>query len=830
MLMFVSAYREILMSLLFATVFILLCSGIFQAQTSSLTGKVKDKKTSAALSNASVALYALKDSSLVSGDITKGDGSFRFRNVQKGEYYITITLISYQPQIVSSIDYSGTEQNLTDVALQQQDNSLQGVTVTGRQQAIRQSIDKQTYQASLFLNAKGATALDVLKNLPSISMNADGAITLRGTEGIQVMINGKQVRGNINDILTQVPANSIENIELITAPSARWDADGKAGVINIITKKETTNGLFVTLNAQGGLPTIHPYNNHVLPQRFGSDLTLSYNKNKWSFSGAFSYLRNDASGYREGDAYTILKDTITRFPSNGERSFKRKNYSARTTISFTPNKNNSFSTGLYAGNKFQARTADLLYNNSKALVGDNSLIRSFTYFNSNVQTKEANLYVGNADYTHTFLNKSSITASFLYEYDDLFGNTKNLNQSYPQTSDSLQYTYNTNTNPLHGYKALLYYNYAIGKLKLESGYQYRQDKQQGDFIYATNILHTKEFAIDSAFTSGVTTINRIHALYTQLSGSAQKWQYTAGLRYEYAKRLLSFSNDVMAGNTLKLLNLFPSASVLYSLSKQAKLKAAFSRRIQRTTNFELNPFPEREHSETLEQGDANLRPTFTSLAELGISNDFTNGSLFFTLYYQHSKDPVQRLNNLYNDTILNRIYTNAGTANQWGAEAGVTAKPAKWLQLYAGGNVYDYRISGLLFNNSVNFKNGGWVYSFNANAGFSFSTSLLTQLSVNYMSRQFTALGYNSSFFTPSFSLKKTFGDGRWNATFQWQNIDLGSHLSNRQRITTSGSNFYTTTNYIVEPDVFLLNIGFALRQNNKKIKLPASEFGEKEF
>ena len=804
--------------------------GFLFAQNISVSGKVKDKRTAAALQQASVALYTSTDSSLVSGDVTKSDGSFAITNIQEGSYYITITLISYQPQTVSSIRYEGKNIALGSIALKQADNNLRSVTIAGKQKDMNQTLDKQTYKAALFLNAKGATALDVLKNLPSVSVNGLGDISLRGTDGIQVLVNGKQMRGDISDILSQLPANSIENIELITAPSAKFDADDKAGVINFITKKETANGLFTTLNIQGGLPSVHDYDNHVSPARFGGDATLSYNKKKWNISAALSYLRNDAAGYREGDVYTIFGDTLTKFPSNGERSFKRKNYSARTSLAFTPNKNNTFSVGLYAGRKFQARTADLLYNNSKTHLTDNSIFQQYTYFNSNLQTKEANIYLGNADYTHSFQNKSAITASFLYEYDDLYGNTKNLNQYYPQTVDTIQFTRNTNTNPLHGYKALLSYNYNIGKLKMESGYQYRNDNQQGNFIYATNVLHTKEYVVDPAFTSGVKTNDGIQAVYTQLSGSSETLQYTAGLRYEYSRRILSFSNNVLPGNTLRLSNLFPSTNVLYSLPKNWKVKAAFSRRIQRTTNFELNPFPEREHSETLEQGDPNLLPTFTSLAELGIIRDFTNGSLFITAYYQHTKDPVQRLNSIYNDTILNRIYTNAGKANQWGTEAGITAKPAKWLQLYIGGNVYDYHISGVLFNNAIDFSNHGWVYSFNANLGFTFSSTVTMQLSTNYTSRIITAQGTNSSFFSPNLSLRKTFLQGRLNSTLQWQNIDLGTHVSNRQRITTSGYHFYTTTNYIVEPDLFLFNLGLTLKQNNKKIKLPASEFGEKEF
>jgi len=555
-----------------------------------------------------------------------------------------------------------------------------------------------------------------------------------------------------------------------------------------------------------------------------------YNHDKWNIAVALNYLRNDAAGYREGDVNTAIDNVFTSFPSNGERSFRRYNYSARTSITYTADKNNVFNIGLYAGKKFQARTADLLYNVTKTDLSDNTLISTYEYFNANLQTKEANIYLGNLDYAHSFQNKTSLTASFLYEYDKLYGNTKNLNQAWPKTADTLQYTYNPNTNPLHGLKALVGYNYKIGKLNIESGYQFRYNRQEGSFLYLTKILHTGDYVVDSAFSSNVASHTNIHAVYTQLNGNVKRLQYAAGLRYEYSQRILSFSNDTLAGNTLTLNNLFPSASLVYVLQNQWKLKADYSRRIQRTNNFELNPFPEREHSETLEQGDPNLLPELTGLIQAGIVKDYKSGSLFSTLYYQHSKNPIQRVNSVYNDTILNRIYTNAGNADKWGLEAGLSTTPVKWLQVYVGGNVYNYKISGGLFNNSVRVNNDGWVYSFNANVGFVIDPTFSVQFSVNYISKQPTAQGENGYFLSPNAAIKKAFMKGRLTATLQWQNIDMGLNISNRQRITTYGDNFYTTTNYIVEPDVLLLNLGFSLKQNNKKIKLPASEFGEKEF
>lgn len=807
-----------------------LAASITTAQNSSLHGVVKDETTLSPLEKVSIELHSSLDSSQLTGTYTNSSGMFALNRIKHGDYYVLVRSVSYQPKIITEINFNDNNIDIGIITLKAAVNSLRAVIVSARKGLISNNIDRQVYKAEQFLNAKGGTALDVLKNLPSVSVNSLGEISVRGSGDVQVLINGKQFQGSTDVILNQLAANNIESIELITAPSAKFDADGKAGIINIITKKETGNGWFLTLNAQLGLPSLHDYNNHVSPQRYGGDATITYNYNKWNVALALNYLRNDAAGYREGDVNTTIDNIFTAFPSNGERSFKRYNYSARTSVTYTADKNNVFNLGLYAGKKFQARTADLLYDVTRTDLTNDSTISSFQYFNHNLQTKEANIYLGNIDYTHTFSNKSSLTASLLYEYDDLYGNTKNLNEAWPKTNDTLQYTYNPNTNPLHGLKTSLSYNYTIGKLKFESGYQYRYNKQDGNFLYLTQIPHTNEFVVDPAFSSNVKTDTKIHAVYTQFSGQTTNLQYAAGLRYEYSQRILSFSSDTLAGNTLTLNNLFPSASIVYTLQNKWKLKADHSRRIQRTANFELNPFPEREHSETLEQGDPNLLPELVDVTEAGTSKDFTGGSFFATAYYQHTKNPIQRVNSVYNDTILNRIYTNAGNSRQWGLETGITATPLKWLQVYVGGNVYNFKITGSLFNGTVPVDNSGWVYVLNANLGFAVDETLSIQFSVNYTSKIPTAQGENSSFFSPNTAIKKTFMQGRLTATLQWQNMDMGLNISNRQRITTWGKNFYTTTNYIVEPDVLLLNLGFNLKQNNKKVKLLNSEFGDKEF
>jgi outer membrane receptor protein involved in Fe transport len=628
-----------------------------------------------------------------------------------------------------------------------------------------------------------------------------------------------------------LPANTIENIELITAPSAKYDADGKGGIINIITKKGTTDGLAIQANTQLGLPSTTNYNNLEKPIRFGGDVTLTFKKNNWDISLSGNYNRNDANGQRVGDVYTkdFTNNLITRFPSSGERSFDRYYYGVRTAICFTPDKHNIFNIGFYNGKKYQQRRADIIYNNSTADLTTDALIKNFTYFNSNLQTKEGSFVLGSFDYSHVFKNNSKLTTSAIYEYANLFGNTLNKNLDYPTSNTVLQMVTNPYSNPISGYRLKLDYSKTIGKVKLEMGYQFRDDKQDGKFDYTVNPVANQ--ADSSKFSGTARSNNQINAAYLQFSGKKKKLQYSTGLRYEYASREVKISIDTNA-HKLNLSNLFPSLNLLYTVDDSWNIKTGYSKRIQRNNNFELNPIPEREHSETLEQGDPDLLPQFIDLIELGVNHTYKKGSFFSTLYFQKIKNPIQRVNSVYADTILNRLFTNAEKARLFGLEIGNNFKPVKWFSIYLGANVYNYKISGLLnvLGNTSIVNNSDWVYSINVNANFDLGKKWIVQANVNYLSTKPTAQGEDSRFLSPNTSVKKTFNNGRYSIGLQWQNMNLGFMNSNQQRITTWEKDFYTTTNYIYETDVFLLNFSLNLNKLNSKTKLPVSEFGEKEF
>ncbi len=806
--------------------FFLAISIKLHAQNASIEGEVIEANTQSPLEFSNISVRNSIDSSLVTGVLADGNGRFKISSLQAGNFYLEVKFLGYDSKIISNLIVTDNKKlNIGKVALSPNQRFLNEVKVTGTANQSFNKIDKQVYKSDQFAAAKGGTAVDVLKNLPSVAVNGQGEITLRGSSGFLVLINGKPIQGDAQSVLSQLPANTLQNIELITAPSAKYDADGKGGILNITTKKGADNGIAFIANIQGGLPSVDDYNNKDKQQRYGADFTVNYRSNKWDISASTNFLRNDNAGFREGDVFTINNVIKTTFPSNGERSFDKYNFGGRFNIGFNPDKNNSFSVGFFSGYKFQDRLADIYYNNTK-INSNGNIIGRKQYFNSNLQNKQADFVLGNFDYSHNFKDQSSLSFSVLYEYDNLYGATRNRN--IEAISDTVQNTINTYNNPLNGFRGKIDYSKKVGTGKLELGYQYRTDKQDGNFVYQQSDFGTP-FKIIPQFTGAVNSVNKIHGLYTQFSGKIKNLEYIAGLRYENAQRDLNVST-ISRDFKLRYNNLFPSASVLYSLKNDFKLKAGVSRRVQRNNNFELNPIQEREHSETLEQGDPNLLPEFIYLVEMGIIKTLNKGSVFATLYFQDIKNPIQRVNSVFADTILNRIFTNAGTAQRYGAEMGLNLQPAKFWSIYLGANVYNFNLKGSILNNSVNVNNNGFVYSLNTNTNINISKSWIVQGNLNYLSNRPTAQGEDSRFLSPNLSLKKSLLDGRLTALLQWQNIDLGFNESNRQRITTSGTNFYTTTNYIYETNVFMLNFSFNLNKLSSKLKLPGSEFGEKEF
>ncbi|WP_317045264.1 TonB-dependent receptor [Formosa algae] len=592
---------------------------------SQITGKIVDE-ANFPLEYATVALYNQNTKTLISGVITNSKGNFEFKNIKKGTFYIEASFIGYEVKTINNITILNTREtkDLGQLLLTLGTN-LDEVVIQGERSTVVNKIDRQVFDAETFTSAQGGSTIDVIRNLPSVSIDGQGEISVRGSSGFTVLLNGKPVQSNASTIMAQLPANAVERVEVITAPSAKYDPEGKAGILNIITKKGALDGAFAQLNIKGGFPSIETYGNDKAHQRYGIDATYNVRNEIWNVSLSANYQRNDLGGRREGDAYTIIDDVKTQFPSTGERSFDEVNYSGRFSVDFTPDTTNVFSLGLFAGKRSKERLADIVYYDNHAVSpadSDNRLY-TFQYYNHNLRERKSDFALGSLDYTYTFKNTSKLSTSALYEYTLLGGPTVNQNLGYPDHSILYQDEYNTNENPLHGIRLQLDYTFKPFTWGvLDMGYQYRHLDHTGDFVYERRTDFDDDFELVPEFSSEVDLERTIHAFYTQFSGKSGLWNYAAGARIEVMDRTLDLkdkANTVDDTYEYDITKLYPSASLQYEITDKTNVKAAYSKRVERTSTFQMNPFPEREHSETLEQGDPELKPEFIDLVELGVT-------------------------------------------------------------------------------------------------------------------------------------------------------------------------------------------------------------------
>ena len=830
--------------------FLLLLLLVSQIISAQITGVIIESDENIPLEYASVALYKTDNNFLITGVITNSKGVFSIPNIKPGNYYLKVSFIGYQERKVQEIviDTKDQKKNLGILKLiLGTGNQLNEVVIKSEKSTVVHKIDRQVFDTKKFQNTQGGNAVDVVKNLPSVTIDGLGEISVRGSNGFTVLINGKPTQGNANAVLAQLPANALETVELITAPSAKYDPEGKGGILNIITKKGAIDGTFAQVNIRGGFPSIEDYNTQVAAKRFGIDATINKISGKWNFSVGVSYQRNDKTGRREGDMFIINNnDNKTTFlPSDGERSFDETTYNGRLNIDYTPNNTDAFSVGFFAGKRTKERLADIVYNNyAVSPINSNNRLYNFTYFNHNLRVRKGDFALGSFDYSHKFDNDSKLSTSILYEYTFLGGPTENDNLGHPDNNIIYQKEFNTNDNPLHGSRFNIDYqwnSFSFGTL--ETGYQYRNLDHTGKFVYERDGILVSEFSSD------VSLKRVIHSGYAQITGTKNKWDYNAGVRLESMDREYKEtlrSNGIENIYDYDFLKLFPSASLQYKVNDKTNLKAAYSKRVERTTTFKMNSFAEREHSEVFEQGDNTLLPEFIDLVELGVTKKLKGGnSIYATAYFRHVDNVINRVNTLaYQtngkviDSIINRVYSNVGKSNSIGLEIGANIKTTKNWSNFIGVNIYNYAIDGVLnfrhrdgVERNYDINSTSTIYSFNLNSTYNFWQNASLQFTFNYLSDRNTAMGEDSRFYSPNLTFRKKFMNDRLTATLQWQNIDMGLFKTNEQRITTSRLNeFYTSTNYVYEVDMITLNLSYTFNAAKNKSKFIDSEFGKREF
>lgn len=809
-------------SLLFLVLAFGFCPAIF-AQNIDLQGRVLDKETRKPIAFATIGLFS-RDTTPLGGAMADENGFFNFKaTVSPTNSLIKVQFLGYETAWIMpdiSLSLGGSSFALPDILLVASAQWLREVQVNAEKNTASMLLDKKVINADKFQTAANGTALDLLQKMPAVSLNAEGNISLRGDENILVLVNGKPSNRKASDILAQIPANQIEQVEISTNPSAQYDAEGKAGMINIILKKNAQIGWNLTANGMFG---------GTNPARYGGDLSAAYNGGKWSAFVSADARQFNMDGYRDGQIRILKDDTLSSLPSQGVRPLRDKQYALRAGGSYAPNDKQVFNFGYYRGYKQSDRTANIHYRDYIKTGNDLNLfdpefgepIRRF--YNQNLFVRSGEFNSVSLDYTQSMRGKQKLILLGFYEHSVLGGPLSNREEE-ETTGDLILVERTEESSPLNGWRWQADYTLPLAQgQKLEMGYQWRGLRHQGDFVYERLNLASGVYEKTPEYNDRLDLKQQVNAAYAQFSGERESFSWNAGLRTEYTDRSLSHSLETR-DYRYKKWHLFPTAQSLWMLDNKQKLRIGFSRRIDRPTNRYLAPVRNHRHAEVEEIGNPELLPEIGNLAEVAYGKNWDKISLNVTGYFNYVENKIFKINRSYSRTTLIRTFANAGRTTSTGVDISAEWGIARWWRFFVAGNIYDFHISGETDGLTINRRSLNATLS--ANTTFTLVRKLKLQWDASYVSRTVTSQGEDTDLFLSGVALRYTFWQDRLTVGVQMQNV----FNTNIQTITIEGPGAYSSTEYTKYDRALLLSVGYRLNDKAKKGKSQKTEYGEKDF
>ena len=759
----------------FLLILFLVCPfGFVQAQgvatkgNVKISGVVKDSLTNQAVEYANVALMDPATKKPVNGSVADDKGKFTITGVAPGTYSIEISFIGFETKRVENLKITDKNIDIGSYIISPSIETLKEVVVEGQRQLIEEKVDRTIYNAENDATTRGGDATDVLKRVPMLSVDLDGNVSMRGNQNIRVLINNKPstiAASSVADALKQIPADQIKSVEVITSPSAKYDAEGSAGIINIITKKNTLQGATLNVDAGAGLR--------------GSNLGVNgnYRKGKMGFSlGGFGRAGYNIKGAFENEQITRDEGGNLISTSTQEAKTRSTNLFGRYQLGwdYDINKYNSVTAsaryGVRNGSNYQDNLFSQIYSNATG---------STTNTNTDVRTIDNSGTVDlSLDYTKTFVKpQKEFSISTLYSrnnrnndfYNTNFGSDeiidtrlKNENQSYNQEI-TLQADYQTpiSTNQLIelGGKNIMRRVSSDYKSFLASG-------SDGDYTENLNARASNIFNYNQNVTAG----------YLSYTVSLPKaYSLKAGTRYEYTVIEANFEN------TAETVTKIPSYGVVVpsvNLSKRLKngntLKVAYNRRIQRPSIQFLNPNIQAGNRLNITIGNPNLSPEYTNNYELSYSTFVKGTSLNFSTFVRNTTGSIQSIREAIvvdDNNVIQTTYDNIGQEDAYGVSIFSNVTVGKKLSLNGGTDVYYAVLNNQLENPLYKASNEGWVASGRLFGSYNMSKGWGFQFFGFYRGRQVQLQGLQGGFGTYSLGLKKDFTNKKGSIGFGIENF-----------------------------------------------------------
>jgi outer membrane receptor protein involved in Fe transport len=718
----------------------------------SISGKVLDAGNGTPLDFATVSVLDASDSTLVTGGTTEQSGTFLIEKVPFGKYYLEVSFIGYQATQTEVFTLSKTQKVKVFKTIEiGAGTTLEEVVVTGQKSLIETRLDKRVFNASADMSSQGGTGLTLLSNVPGVEVDIDNNISLRGNGNVQILINGRPSTLSPATFLQQVPATSIERIEIITNPSAKYDPEGTAGILNIILKEQDQVGFNGNVNMA--------YRQGISP-RYNGSVGLNYRSGKWNTFGTYSYSDNqytrNGTNFREYE-YTDTSFVIDQY-DEGLRG--RSGHNIRMGTDYFLNKQNT----LYFSGNFQTgdNTGDRLVNYDFYDQNADLSRRSERLTDAVEESNEFNINTG---WQHKFLNpehKLDIDLNYAYEreLDDDFFNENAFDKN--GNSMGLPLVQHNRTRELEGvFTGMVDYVLPLeNNGRFEAGWRTDVTHLDNDFFSETYNFIEEQYENDDELINRFFFVEQVHAAYATYGREFGKFSLQAGLRGEQ-----TFTQGRLEGSEpidRSYFRLFPSMATSYKFSDATEMLLSYSRRINRPRPWQLNPFTNFSDPLNLRQGNPYLLPEDIHSFEWGIIQFIGDLTLNASVYHRITNDVRQRFIRVdENSGVSTRTFENIGQSTDWGSELIVNYAPWKWWSLNATVNVFYNVLTRVEQAGIDNLKNFG--YSLNYNSQFKFKNGWSAQINGRYRAPRDIPQGRIRAFYFTNLAVRKSFMDDKLN-------------------------------------------------------------------
>jgi iron complex outermembrane receptor protein len=705
------------------------CYLLAKSQTGVISGSIEGEKNQP-LAFSSINILKASDSSQFAGAVSNEAGKFiaeklpfdtyliRVRNIGYADYWNKITLSDVSAQI-----------NLGTIKLIPNGKNLKEVLIDGERKLLENNIDKKTFLIDKNIISQTGSAIDALQQLPNVTTDENGNLQLRGSDGVLILINGKQTgirSDNLQTILNQIPANTIEKIEVITNPSSKYDAEGANGIINIILKRSKKGGINGNVNTQVGTR-----------DKYNLSTGLSYNKGKFGITATYGlrYTTMLWNGY----LYRKLlpQDTTYYFNTNNHGFNRTLSHSISLGTDYYFNKLNTLSitgSGTFGKDKkpewIRYAEADYLENPSAKFTRYNDIHSQNKFYNINAQYRKTFTKPG---------KEFSLSANWTNSRDTNTLNGKNNynllnflpNDSISDIRQNRAKSFNTNQMIQADYVLPLKRD-----RKIESGLKasYRTFDNE---MRISKLDSNERYYLDSSISNQFYYTELINAAYFNFTGTFKDWGYQAGTRIEHtsANGELRYKKQPVG---YERLDFFPSFYLLKKFKKEHEWKVNYTRRIERPSGGQLNPFSDLSDPRNIRKGNPDLKPQFIHSIELDYT--FTNKKVMTnpSLYYKQTNNLIWRYVTI--DEGVNYVsFENIGTSYNLGLDWVTTFNPVKWFNTLTGITVYRNRMKGQL--GTFTFDNSNFMANIKQTANFKIKKMIDLQFTYNYRSPFLTPQG-----------------------------------------------------------------------------------------